>query len=95
MIRWSEPLDSYGRILALQIGDELRECGHFPQVFQVRVHVEKGPTREPGLGGPFQPSDRFLTLSQYRVDARDLIVGVMRVTEGMGAFEGPANTLDG
>jgi len=57
------------------------------------IHLEERPTGEAGLDGAFQPCHRLVRIPDYCVNARDLIVAVVRVAEGTRAIQRVTNTL--
>src|ERR1700680_3761686 len=57
------------------------------------IDPKKRPARKTSFYSAFQPGHRLLSLSQRAINAGDLMVGVVRMSEGTGGIECSANTL--
>jgi len=57
------------------------------------MYLEEGPAGISAVDAALQPSERLVGFPQRRVDAGDLLVGVMRMSEGLRAFERFVDTL--
>lgn len=79
----------------LKVTDESSECGLLTQAFEMWINPEEGPAGEAGVDGAFQPRHRLVRFPEYRMDAGDVVVSMVRVAEGTRGIERAMNTLQG
>lgn len=66
-----------------------------PQVLEVGIDAEERPAREAVIGRAFEPPHRLVEIAKDRIDARDVVVHVVGVTERLRRLERPADALEG
>ena len=57
------------------------------------IDPEERPARKPGVDAPFEPRHRLVRVPEYRINAGDVVVGVVRVAEGTRGIQRLTNTL--
>ena len=57
------------------------------------IDPEERPARKPGVGAAFEPRHRLVRFPEYRINAGDVVVGVVRVAEGTRGIQRLTNTL--
>ena len=77
-----------------QSAHESREFGFLTQVLEMRIDPEERPAGEAGVHAAFEPRHRLVGVTEDRIHAGDLVVGVVRVAEGTRQIERPAHTLE-
>ena len=80
-------------MFVFEVGDESLEFGLLAQIFEIGIDPEEWPARESGVYAALQPLHCFLGFAQNRVNARNLIVGVVGVAEGTCGIQSPLHTL--
>src|SRR5258706_514628 len=78
----------------LEFGDESLEFEILTQVLEVGIQQEEWPAGKTGVDAAFKPCQRLVPVAKQRMNASDLVVGVMRMAEGARRIERPANTLE-
>ena len=79
----------------LKVSDELFECRLLAQALEIGIQPEERPASEPRVDAAFQPRHRRVRFPKHRVDAGDIVVGVVGVAEGTRGIERATNTLQG
>ena len=87
-------MDLESGVCLLEVSDESCECGLFAQVFEMRIDPEERPARKPGVDAPFEPRHRLVRVPEDRIDAGNVVVGVVRVAEGTRGIQRLTNTLE-
>src|SRR5271165_5395238 len=81
------------RIFGLQGAHQDLEFRKTAHTLQANVPHEKWPARKSAADALFKPLKGQRTAAQQRIDASDLIVGMVGVPEGFGATAGASHTL--
>src|SRR4029077_3085627 len=65
------------------------------QTLETIVLQKKGPARKSARDAPFKPFKRYFTPPQQRRDARNLVVGMVRMSERFCRAAGASHALKG
>src|SRR5205814_10548871 len=87
--------DLQGRIFSLQAGEEFLKRGQLAQVFEMRIDAEERPAGETGVDGALQPRHGLFRVPQDGINAGDLMIGVVDMTERTRGIQRFPYTLQG
>ena len=88
-----QPLDLLGGVFVLKVGDESLEFELLAQIFEIGIDPKEWPARESSVYTALQPLHCLVGFAQNGVNARNLIIGVVGVTEGTRGIQSPLHTL--